>query len=60
MADAFSNELHSLGYDATVNPKREPAQGVFSIIWVLVENRPEGPQGEAKLKAQKKNANIPK
>jgi hypothetical protein len=52
MADALSGELHSLGYDASVSPKREPAQEVFSIIWVLIENRPEGPQGELKLRAQ--------
>ena len=53
MADALSGELHSLGYDALVNSGRQSVQGNFSIVWVLIEARPEGPQGEAKLAKQK-------
>jgi len=53
MGDAVSSELHSFGYDATVEPKREPARGKFSIIWVTVEARPEGPQGEYKLQVER-------
>jgi hypothetical protein len=53
MADALNGELNSLGYDAAVNTRKEPAQGAFSIVWVLIETRPEGPQGEAKLAKRK-------
>jgi hypothetical protein len=47
-ADAIVKELLGLGFDAAMSPKTE--KGNFPQIWVNVEHRPEGPQGEAKLR----------
>jgi hypothetical protein len=56
-ARALYNELQSLGFDVSdegIGKRIEPnprAQGV----WVRVHGRPEGPQGEAKLRKQAKH-----
>ena len=56
-ATAVVRELLALGFDAVVEGRI--AQGV-STVFVTVQHRPLGPQGAAKLRAQKRNAQGPK
>jgi hypothetical protein len=49
--DAIVQEILRLGFDAVMSPKIE--RGKFAQIWVNVEHRPEGPQGEAKLRTSR-------
>jgi|SRR5712691_9124339 len=50
-ADAIVRELLALGFDAVKSPRIEPDPR--SLVWVNVEPRPEGAQGEAKLRETK-------
>ncbi len=49
---ALSRELLALGFDA-VNPPRVDKRAE-SVIFIYIEPRPRGPQGDAKLRAQHK------
>jgi len=51
-SDAVVHELLALGFDAHKSPTVENRPG--PIVLVNVEARPEGPQGEAKLRRKKK------
>jgi hypothetical protein len=47
-SDEIRNILEGFGFDATRQPKDDPRPN--SMVFILVEHRPEGPQGEAKLR----------
>ena len=49
-AHAVVDELNHLGFDAYFSPTPQRPQG--SQIWITVQHRPLGPQGEAKLRAE--------
>jgi hypothetical protein len=51
-ADALVSELVSFGFDATKSPTIDDRK--VPALFINVEHRPEGAQGEAKLRAQKK------
>jgi len=50
-ARAIVEELEHLGFDAHFRPSIERPQA--SRIWLTVEHRPQGAQGEAKLRSAK-------
>jgi hypothetical protein len=47
-SDAIRNILEKFGFDVTRRPKDDPRSN--SMVFIVVEHRPEGPQGEAKLR----------
>jgi len=47
-AELLVQVLNDSGFDATLNPKPNP--GSLPTVWVNIESRPKGPQGEAKFK----------
>ena len=47
-SDAIRNVLEEFGFDATRQPKDDPRSN--SMVFISIEHRPEGPQGEAKLR----------
>jgi hypothetical protein len=49
--DALLRELIALGFDATKSPRNESRPN--SVVFISVEHRPEGAQGEAKLREAK-------
>ena len=53
LADAVVRELNSLGFDATRGEDNPPKAELRPIIWIMVEPRPEGPQGEYKLQVER-------
>lgn len=50
-AHAVAEELEKLGFDAHFKPSTQRPQA--SRVWIMVQHRPLGPQGEAKLRALK-------
>lgn len=50
-SEILVRELIALGFDATKSPRIESRP--VAMVIVTIEVRPEGPQGEAKLRAQK-------
>jgi hypothetical protein len=50
-SDAIINELLALGFDSSQSGRIEPRSTL--TVFINVEARPEGPQGEAKLRQQK-------
>lgn len=50
-ARAVARELDRLGFDAYFKPTTQREQA--STVWVTVQHRPLGPQGEAKLRGDK-------
>jgi hypothetical protein len=62
-SDVIRNMLEEFGFDAKRQPKDDPRPN--STVFIFVESRPEGPQGEAKLrhKAESRlllNPSVPK
>lgn len=51
-AEAVVHQLSVLGFDATLSPTRYPHP--TPTVFIFVEHRPEGAQGEFKLREQKK------
>jgi len=51
-SQALVRELLALGFDATKSPKIEESDA--PLVWVNIEVRPEGPQGQAKLRKHHK------
>lgn len=51
-AQAVARELLALGFNATKSSKLEKSDS--PMVWVNIEVRPKGPQGQAKLRKQKK------
>lgn len=51
-ADGIRDDVASLGFDCTRSPTADPRP--TPTVFVSVEPRPEGPQGEAKLKTRQK------
>lgn len=49
-ANALRDELRSKGFDAEVSPTK--SDGKTSVLVIDVNHRPEGPQGQFKLKAE--------
>jgi hypothetical protein len=49
-SDALLHELLKRGFDATRDPKDDPRPQ--SVVFVIMEHKPEGPQGEFKLQAE--------
>src|ERR1035438_9449745 len=59
-ADALVAAISSLGFDCTKSPRpviRE--QHLSPTVFVMIEPRPEGPQGNAKLRAEAKKRQHP-
>ena len=52
-AELLVQALNDSGFDATLNPKPNP--GSLPTVWVNIETRPKGPQGEAKLNLTARN-----
>ena len=50
-AQAAAEELHRLGFDAYFKPSTQRPQA--SRVWITVQHRPLGPQGDAKLRVEK-------
>ena len=55
--DAILNELRILGFNAVKIPDARRSQSSDPVVIITVNVRPDGAQGEAKLRAQKKNMN---
>jgi hypothetical protein len=53
LADAIVRELTSRGFDATRGEDNPPKDERRPIVWIKVNPRPEGPQGEYKLQAER-------
>lgn len=49
LADAISTLLRASGFDAVSRKNEPPAQPIAPQVWVNVESRPQGAQGEYKL-----------
>ncbi len=52
LADSLVRELTARGFDAVRQTDPPPDKNIREHIWVDVESRPEGPQGEYKLQAE--------
>ncbi|MHB8539683.1 MAG: hypothetical protein ACYDCD_01890 [Candidatus Acidiferrales bacterium] len=50
-SDAVFQDLKAFGFDASSSPETEP--GSHSVVFIFVKHRPEGAQGEAKLREEK-------
>ena len=58
-ATALVGELSSRGFDAIISPEHQNLLGIHPTptrVVIFVEHKPEGPQGEYKLRAQTKTA----
>jgi hypothetical protein len=58
-ATALVEQLSSRGFDATISPEHQNLLGIHPTptrVAIFVEHKPEGAQGEYKLRAQKKAA----
>jgi hypothetical protein len=49
-AEALVNELTERGFDAKRDPRPDTKRNGASVVYIQVEHRPEGAQGEAKLR----------
>jgi hypothetical protein len=49
-SEAIRHELSHLGFDSVQRPQDDPRKS--SVVFIIVEHRPEGAQGEAKIRKQ--------